>query len=70
VPSGVNPDGTARTNQRAGCASGSGTVGGTAMPGDTGTPRIIVDPALGSGRNVQSGGGGTVSSTLPNSTRC
>jgi hypothetical protein len=39
------------------------------MPGDTGTPRIMVDPAVGSGRNVQ-GSGGAVSSTLPNSTRC
>jgi hypothetical protein len=69
VPSGVDPAGTARTNQRAGCASGGSTVGGPALPGDTGTPRIIVDPALGTGRNVQSGGG-TISSTLPNSTRC
>jgi hypothetical protein len=34
-------------------------VGSAATPTDTGTPRIIVDPSLGSGRNVQSGAAGT-----------
>lgn len=70
IPSGIDSTGITRNTPQAGCGSAGSTVGGTAMPADTGTPRIIVDPALGSGRNVQSGGAGTMSSTLPNSTRC
>jgi hypothetical protein len=30
----------------------------------------MVDPSLGNGRNVQTGSAGTISSTLPSSTRC
>jgi len=68
VASGVENSVT-RNSQRPGC--GSGTVGSSsAVPADTGTPRIMVDPSLGNGPNVQTGGAGTASSTLPSSTRC
>jgi hypothetical protein len=68
VASGVDNTVT-RNSQRPGC--GSGTVGSSGGAiADTGTPRIMVDPALGNGRNVQTGGAGTISSTLPSSTRC